>query len=62
VFLARDAQAAGSGGRFYGPRRAERAVPERALRPDRRRALWEASEELVRPHRTGDAAERGRAA
>ena len=62
VFLARDARAAGSGGRFYGPRRSQRAVPERALRADRRRALWEASEQLVRRHLTGDAAERGRAA
>jgi NAD(P)-dependent dehydrogenase (short-subunit alcohol dehydrogenase family) len=62
VFLARDAQATGTGGRFYGPRRIERAVPEGALRLDRRRALWAASEELVRRHLPGEAAERGRAA
>jgi NAD(P)-dependent dehydrogenase (short-subunit alcohol dehydrogenase family) len=49
VFLARAAEARGTGGRFYGPRCAERSVPDRAQRPDRRGALWAASEELVRP-------------
>jgi NAD(P)-dependent dehydrogenase (short-subunit alcohol dehydrogenase family) len=50
VFLAQDPAARGSGGRFYGPRRRERPVPARALRLERRRGLWEASEELVRHH------------
>ena len=50
VFLARAGDAVGSGGRFYGPRCAERAVPERARRVERRNALWAASEERVRPY------------
>jgi NAD(P)-dependent dehydrogenase (short-subunit alcohol dehydrogenase family) len=50
VFLAQDPRAAGSGGRFYGPRCVERLVPPRARRQDRRKALWDASEALVRDH------------
>jgi NAD(P)-dependent dehydrogenase (short-subunit alcohol dehydrogenase family) len=50
VFLARDPSARGTGGRFYGPRRRERLVPARARRPDRRAALWAASEALMRGH------------
>jgi NAD(P)-dependent dehydrogenase (short-subunit alcohol dehydrogenase family) len=49
VFLARASDAVGSGGRFYGPRREERKVPERARRVERRKALWEASEARVIP-------------
>ena len=49
VFLADDPAATGVGGRFYGPRRRQRRIPKRVLRPDRRAALWAASEELVRP-------------
>jgi NAD(P)-dependent dehydrogenase (short-subunit alcohol dehydrogenase family) len=48
VFLAHDPAAAGGGG-FFGPGRGRRRIPERVLRPDRRAALWAASEELVRP-------------
>ncbi len=48
VFLACDPHAAGTSGRFFGPSRAEIAVPERARRADRRLELWQASEELVR--------------
>ena len=50
VFLAQDARAEGTGGRFYGPRQKERTIPARAKRPERRRGLWAASEELVRPY------------
>jgi hypothetical protein len=48
VFLAQDARAAGTGGRFYGPKLKERAVPARARRPERRSELWAASADLVR--------------
>jgi NAD(P)-dependent dehydrogenase (short-subunit alcohol dehydrogenase family) len=48
VFLAREAAATGSNGRFYGPRSKPRDVPERARNPERRAALWNASAELVR--------------
>jgi NAD(P)-dependent dehydrogenase (short-subunit alcohol dehydrogenase family) len=49
VFLANDPAATGVGGGFFGPRRRPRRIPERVLRPDRRAALWAASEELVQP-------------
>src|SRR5215207_4839956 len=55
VFLAQDARAIGAGGHFYGPRLQRRSVPERARRPERRRALWSASEELVRRYLVEDA-------
>lgn len=61
VFLAQDARARGTGGRFYGPSLKERAIPARARRPERRRGLWTASEELVRPYLPGAAATSGRA-
>jgi NAD(P)-dependent dehydrogenase (short-subunit alcohol dehydrogenase family) len=48
VFLAQSPEAAGTSGRFYGPKRARLAVPERALRQDRRNALWNASVARVR--------------
>jgi NAD(P)-dependent dehydrogenase (short-subunit alcohol dehydrogenase family) len=54
VFLAQDARAAGTGGRFYGPKLKQRKIPPRAHRPDRRGILWAASEELVRPYLPGD--------
>jgi NAD(P)-dependent dehydrogenase (short-subunit alcohol dehydrogenase family) len=50
AFLAHDARATGTGGHFYGPRLKQRRIPARARRPDRRRALWNASEDLVRPY------------
>jgi len=50
VFLARSPAALGSGGRFYGPRRAPRPIPARASQPARRRGLWAASEQLVRAY------------
>jgi NAD(P)-dependent dehydrogenase (short-subunit alcohol dehydrogenase family) len=34
------------GGRFYGPKLKERSVPPAARQPERRRALWESSEQL----------------
>jgi NAD(P)-dependent dehydrogenase (short-subunit alcohol dehydrogenase family) len=47
VFLAHNPEAKGTNGRFYGPRLARRVVPPRAQRPERRAALWAASEALV---------------
>ena len=47
--LALDAAAVGVNGRFFGPGLREIAVPDRARRPDRRRAVWEASEQLAAP-------------
>jgi len=58
AFLAQDAQATGTGGRFYGPRLKQRPVPARAQRPERRSELWALSEELVRPYLPGTAAQR----
>jgi NAD(P)-dependent dehydrogenase (short-subunit alcohol dehydrogenase family) len=61
VYLAQDARAVGTNGRFYGPSCKELQVPERALRPDRRTRLWSESEKLVQAYlpaairRTGDA-------
>jgi NAD(P)-dependent dehydrogenase (short-subunit alcohol dehydrogenase family) len=49
VFLARDPTAVGKSGQFYGPKLARLDVPARASNPERRAALWSASEELVRP-------------
>jgi hypothetical protein len=54
VFLAQDATAAGTGGRFYGPQLKQRKIPPRAHRPDRRGLLWAASEELVRAYLPGN--------
>lgn len=48
--LAQDPEAVATGGRFYGPGMKVRDIPARALRPGRRDALWEASEDLVRPY------------
>jgi hypothetical protein len=48
VFLAHDPAAAGVSGGFFGPGRRRRRIPNRVLRPDRRAALWAASEDLVR--------------
>ncbi|WP_166174570.1 SDR family NAD(P)-dependent oxidoreductase [Rubrobacter tropicus] len=50
VYLAQDARATGTGGRFYGPKLEERKVPKRAQRQERRSGLWAASEKLVRPY------------
>jgi NAD(P)-dependent dehydrogenase (short-subunit alcohol dehydrogenase family) len=50
VYLAQDAQAVGTGGRFYGPRLKQRPVPARAQRAERRNGLWVASEDIVRPY------------
>ena len=49
VFLARDSAAVGTNGRFYGPKLVCLDVPPRSSNPERRAALWSASEELVRP-------------
>jgi NAD(P)-dependent dehydrogenase (short-subunit alcohol dehydrogenase family) len=38
---------AGAGGGFVGPRRRRIRIPARVLRPERRAALWAASEEMV---------------
>lgn len=50
AFLATDTRAASSGGRFFGPHCRERKVPDAAKRPERRAALWAASEALVRSY------------
>ncbi|MET0524731.1 MAG: SDR family NAD(P)-dependent oxidoreductase [Nocardioides sp.] len=47
AFLAQDPTAWEVNGRFYGPGRRQLEVPDRAARPARRTALWEASEALV---------------
>jgi len=49
LFLAGDAAAVGAGGKFFGPGLRPLRIPGRAQRPDRRAALWAASDELVRP-------------
>jgi NAD(P)-dependent dehydrogenase (short-subunit alcohol dehydrogenase family) len=46
VYLANDARAVGQSGRFFGPKLKQLAVPERALRTERRQLLWNASEEI----------------
>lgn len=51
AYLATDSQAIKTNGRFYGPAIKELKIPERASRPDRRSALWSASEGLVAPYR-----------
>lgn len=55
VVLAQDPSAVGTNGRFFGPGLRELPVPARARRPDRRLALWEASERLVQPYLAGTA-------
>ncbi len=50
TFLAQDARAADTGGRFFGPNLKERPVPSRSSRPEPRGGLWAASEDLVRPY------------
>ena len=49
AFLAQDPTAWSVNGRFYGPRRRGLKVPSRASRPERRAALWQASERVVAP-------------
>ena len=50
VFLAQSEQATLTGGHFYGPKLKPRKVPARSQRPERRRELWSASEDLVRSY------------
>jgi NAD(P)-dependent dehydrogenase (short-subunit alcohol dehydrogenase family) len=50
VFLAHDPAATSTNGLFFGPNGKPLPVPERARRPERRAALWDASEEMVRPY------------
>lgn len=54
AYLAQDARAHDTNGRFFGRKLKPLRVPARALNPERRRQLWEASEELVRPWLPGD--------
>ena len=42
-----------TGGKFFGPKCRERAVPARAAHPQRRGLLWAASEALVQPYLAG---------
>ena len=53
VFLAQDAGAVGTGGKFFGPKCRERAVPARVAHPPRRGLLWAASEALAQPYLAG---------
>jgi NAD(P)-dependent dehydrogenase (short-subunit alcohol dehydrogenase family) len=46
VNLAQNPTPIGAGGRFYGPKLKEYPVPPTARQPERRRALWESSEQL----------------
>jgi NAD(P)-dependent dehydrogenase (short-subunit alcohol dehydrogenase family) len=57
VFLAQDHSAIGTSGSFYGPGLKQRPVPARALRQDRRDALWADSEALVQSHLSKKAAD-----
>ena len=50
AWLARDPGAANAGGRFWTRGPQELAIPPRVQRPDRRAALWAASEDLVSAH------------
>ena len=47
--LAHEPTASGSTGRFFGPGHVSVPVPDRAADPQRRRELWEVSQELLRP-------------
>jgi NAD(P)-dependent dehydrogenase (short-subunit alcohol dehydrogenase family) len=47
VYLAHDAAAVNTSGRFFGPALEQISVPERARRVDRRARLWSVSEELT---------------
>ena len=53
TFLAQDPTAWAVNGGFYGPGRRELQVPERASRPERRAALWQASERVIAPWLAG---------
>jgi NAD(P)-dependent dehydrogenase (short-subunit alcohol dehydrogenase family) len=59
VFLARSDEAIGTNGRFFGPRCTPRRVPPRAIQPERRQRLINASYELVRA-RTREGVDAGR--
>ncbi|MFG1661377.1 SDR family NAD(P)-dependent oxidoreductase [Micromonospora chersina] len=50
ALLAQDDSIEGVNGSFFGRGLKRLRIPERALRIDRRRLLWQASEELVRRH------------
>jgi NAD(P)-dependent dehydrogenase (short-subunit alcohol dehydrogenase family) len=49
VFLAHDPAATGINGAFYGPGQRRLTVPARVLDPERRAAVWTASDKLVQP-------------
>lgn len=49
AWLADEADAASVAASLFGPRRAVRGIPDRARRPERRRALWDVSEQLAAP-------------
>ena len=49
AWLADRADPAAVSASFFGPRRAVRRIPDRARRPERRRALWDVSEQLAAP-------------
>ena len=47
VWLAHAPDAVGTGGQFFGPHRKPITIPRRVRRSDRRRDLWQVSEDLV---------------
>jgi NAD(P)-dependent dehydrogenase (short-subunit alcohol dehydrogenase family) len=57
AWLADSADAATVSASFFGPHRAVRRIPDRARRPERRRALWDVSEQLAAPWLVGIPAE-----
>jgi len=59
AFLAQDPAARGINGHFYGPGRRQLEVPPRAAQPERRTALWQASERLVEQWLAGPPGEAG---
>jgi len=58
AWLADSADAAAMSASFFGPRRAVRRIPDRVRRPERRRALWDLSEQLAAPWLAGMPADR----
>ena len=53
AWLADSADPAAVSASFFGPHRAVRRIPDRARRPERRRVLWDVSEELAAPWLAG---------
>ena len=58
TWLAGEADAATVSASFFGPHRRVRRIPDRVLRLDRRQALWDVSEDLLKPWLAGKPADR----